>query len=305
MRRVLVVLFLFLACVGIAGGDSVKWRAIRTGHFIVFYSPRDLATAKRAGAIGEEWWGKISKRLGFETGVVPIYLYPDRTTFSEATGVPSNDSIVGLAHSQLHDIRVDASGAFADISRIIPHELVHVFVAEMLGDNDFLLPTWVQEGLAKYYGNDWSDADSELLADSVYSGRILPLGKISEGFPKDPNDRAIAYSESYSAIDYISRTYGESSLKELLSETKSGRAFPIAFGDSTSVDLEKFEAAWRDDLEERYRVGRWLRIAESLIWPTMALVAILAFRARLAWKRKKAQEFEEEDRLAQDPREFL
>src|SRR5690242_19108852 len=120
----LIILIFFL--ISIVQADDPVSRVMRTSHFIVYYTPGGESTAERAGRIAEKWHVLLSRKLQITTsGITPIYLYPDRTSFSAATGVKPGDTIVGLAHTRTLRVRVDASGAFEDIASVIPHELVH------------------------------------------------------------------------------------------------------------------------------------------------------------------------------------
>jgi len=273
--------------------DEVRWRVTRTKHFIIYYAGAE-STAKRAGSVAEEWHAALSRRLKFAPeGITPVYLYPDRRSFSEATGFEPGEGVVGTAHARTLRIRVDASGAFADVAHVIPHELVHVFISRRLRGYSSRLPLWMHEGLAKYLAEDWTGPDAELLADAATSGEILPLDRISKVLPMDERKRAVAYVQSYSAVQYMADTYGPESIPDLLSEIADGRTFGTALLYSIGVEPDRFEAEWRQYLWEEYKLGRWVKLGMGIASAVMSLLAILAFRARVIAKRRKAREMEE------------
>lgn len=293
---ILIILVLVTLRAGNAHADAVKWRLMRTKHFTIYYPERHKVVAARAGKIAEGWHAILSRKLKFAPkAIVPIYLYPDRKSFSKAIGDAPSDTVVGMAQVHLLDIRVDASGAFADIARIIPHELVHIFVSAYLGANYFRLPVWMHEGLAKYYGKDWSGTDVELLADAASGNGLIPFKELALSFPAESKKRDIAYVESYSAVSYMAKTYTESSIPDLLYQIKDGQLFPTAMRYSIGVSPERFESDWRQHLLGEYNSNRWIRFATAFIWFGTSVVVVLAFRARLIQKRRKAREFEEEE----------
>jgi len=291
-RRTLGVLFsvLLLAHAAAAGTD---WRVTRTDHFIIYYASGSDAVAAKTRISAEKWYSDLSGKLGFSPGgVTPVYLYPDRVSFAQAAGVKPADTVVGLAQARL--IRVDASGVFADVESVLAHEMAHVFIARRLYGNTTHLPLWVNEGLAQYLSGEWSEADQELLVEAVSDGAILPLSSITMSFPTDKRGRGIAYAESYSIVQYIADKYTPQSLRDLLTETKQGRRFEVACLYSLGTKPDALETEWRDFLWQKYGMQRWFKLGAAIIWAAMALFAILAFRSRIAQKRRKAQQFEEE-----------
>jgi hypothetical protein len=300
---ILISVILAFLCAGEVRADDIIWRSVRTRHFIVYYAGDDRATAVRAGQLAEKWDAILTKKLKFHpSGFTPINLYPNRHSFSLATGVRENDSIVGMAHNRMVSISVDASGVFTDIERIIPHELVHVFVSRRLRARAIDLPLWMHEGLAKYLASDWSGQDAELLAEVATEGRFYPLSEISSSFPDDPEKRSIAYVQSYAVVKYMADKYTDDCIPDLLTEMADGRPFDKAMRYSIGSEPDEFEQAWRAYVIEKYNFGRWTKFAYALIFPMMAILAIFAFRARRKALARKAEEFEEES--ASDPDEF-
>ena len=294
-RAILICVIAVILSGGTAQAGDPPWHATRTKHFIVYYAPRAESVAKGAGDIAEKWYAVLSQKLKFAPhGITPIYLYPDRRSFSEATGFKPGEPIVGTAHTRTFWIRVDASGAFADIANVIPHELVHVFISRRLRAYAIRLPLWMHEGLAKYLAEDWTGADAELLADAAAGGEIVSLESISDAFPGDERARSVAYVESYSAVKHMAQIYSPESIPDLLSELAAGQTFDTAMLYSIGVEPSRFEEEWRRYLWEEYNLNRWMKLGSGLMSAAMALFAILAFRARLLHKRRKAQELEEE-----------
>ena len=280
----------------VANGDEVGWRVARTRRFLIYYPAGKESTAERAGDLAEKWYATLSRKLKCSPGgLTPIYLYPDRRSFSEAVGVEPGERIVGIARTRTLRISVDASGTFADIAHVIPHELVHVFISYKLRWNSYHMPLWMHEGLAKYLADDWTGPDAELLADAAAGEDILPLARISRMFPLDERKRSIAYVQSYSAVKYMADQYSPDSIPGLLSEIEAGQPFKTALFYSIGVEPKEFEEKWRQYLWEEYSWARWAKFASGLAWAGMGLLAILAFRARILQKRRRAREMEQAD----------
>lgn len=303
MRRAFLFAILVVILLPVAGrvhSDPLPWRAARTRHFIVYYIGHGEASARRAGVIAEKWHSILARKLGFfPHQVVPVYLYSDRRAFVEAAGIKPGDTVVGTAESRVEIIRIDASGKYESIARIIPHELVYVFISTQLGAYYPRLPLWMHEGLAKYLSDDFSEAEEDLLIDSS-GGALIPLGELADAFPTDKRGRSLAYAEGYSAVEYMVKTYGRSSIGDILSELGKGEFFPKAMFYSIGVEPKQFESDWRQYVSNKYGSARLWRFASSLIWVLMALFVILAFRARAIQKRRKAAQFEAEEDASEE-----
>lgn len=296
MRWLLVTILMLLTLIGQCARADVQWRVTRTKHFIIYYAAGTDSTARKAGDIAEKWQVILSRKMQFNPGgITPIYLYPDRPSFADATGYTPGSSIVGLAHTRTYKVRVDASGAFMDVSHIIPHELVHVFISRRLRGHADRLPLWMHEGLAKYWGEDWTGPDAELLADAASSGQIIQLDRISKFFPTDERGRSIAYVESYSATRYMADKYSPQCILDLFTELENGAPFETALFNSIGEGSAKFDAEWEAYLWDKYGLMRWTKIGTAVVSALMAILAVFAFRARLFKKHRKAEEFQQDE----------
>lgn len=292
--RILILILLVLA--GQIARADVQWRVMRTRHFIIYYSAEDDSTARKAGVTAEKWQGILSRKMKFDPGgVTPIYLYPDRRSFAEDTGYDPASGIVGMAHTRTYKVRIDATGVYTDVSHIIPHELVHVFVSHRLRGFASRLPLWMHEGLAKYWGEDWSGPDAELLADSAASGQITPLEKLTNAFPETNQGRSVAYVESYSAVRYMAEKYTPQSLLDVLDELRKNETFDVALFNSIGEEPAKFGQEWEDFLWDKYGLMRWMKVLSAIVSAGMAILAVFAFRARLSAKHEKELEFDEDE----------
>lgn len=295
MRWLLVTILMLLTLVGQCAQADVQWRVMRTKHFMIYYTAGDESVAQQAGNTAEKWQAILAQKMPLTSvGTVPIYLYPDRRTFSEATGYAPGSSIVGLAHVRTRKIQVDASGAFTSVEGVIPHELVHVYTSRRLKGSADRLPIWMHEGLAKYWAGDWTGNDADKLADTAGGGRIIPLAKLSRAFPTDDEGRATAYVESYSAVKYMAETYSSQALLDMFDELEKGEMFPNALFNSIGRTPEQFDDDWQKYLWDKYGTARMMRIVSALVSGVMAILAVFAFRARLIKKRRKAAEFQRE-----------
>lgn len=295
MKAYFVSLFCFALLATQAYADSFEWQTIRTTHFVVYYTTGCKETAHKVAGICEEWHARLSHKMEYNPGGgIPVYLYPNRRLFADATGMDPADPVVGLAHTRTHKIRIDASGLFTEVEKVIPHELVHVFMSVQVRHNATHIPLWFSEGLAKYLADDWTVADAETLADAAARGRLLTLSQIAFVFPAERYERAVAYAESYSFLKYVADQRSPAIIPVLLEGLQRGETFEGAFRFSVGATPKEYEEEWRQYLWEEYSLARWSRLFSGVASALLAILAILAFRARVARKKLLAEEMDRE-----------
>ena len=110
-------------------------------------------------------------------------------------------------------------------------------------------PHWMNEGLAVYLSEGYSNDDRRRVSNAVDRGTLLPLSALANGFPSDREDLFyLGYAEGTSAIDFFVRTYGQDKLVELIRSYATGETDDEAFTAATGADYGAFEAAWLADL---------------------------------------------------------
>ena len=135
------------------------------------------------------------------------------------------------------------------MSIVVPHELVHL-VFDTATENPFNQPPhWLNEGLATYLSEGYSNDDRRRVSNAVDRGTLLPLSALANGFPSDREELFyLGYAEGTSAIDFFVRTYGQEKLVELVRSYATGETDDEAFTAATGADYGAFEAAWLADL---------------------------------------------------------
>jgi hypothetical protein len=255
---------------------SDKWYTIETKHFRVNYSRGLEEEGKGAAVAAERAFAELSTELKPPRGKVELVI-ADNVDYVNgyATSFPTN-RIVVFAHPP-----IDAPELrnYADWTRlVVTHELTHIFHGDRadglwrLGRNifgrhpalfpNFLLPSWVVEGLAVYYESRITGAgrlegsEHYMLARAAAEANRLPrideLSRITSRFPGGE----VVYTYGAFILDYLARTRGPDKIPKFVDVTskvvypfslnaKAKRAFGISF-----------ENAWRDWRDSLVRVSK-------------------------------------------------
>jgi hypothetical protein len=233
--------------------DRIEWQTLKGDLVTIHWQSGDVAYAQRALKIAEDAVAKTSEFLGVtETDPIDFFVYSDGDEFRTALGPGTKEFVAGRAIAEIRTLFADV--AVSDIgspwlSIVVPHELVHL-VFDTATKNPYNQPPhWMNEGLAVYLSEGYSNADRQRVSNAVDRGTLLPLSALANGFPSAREDLFyLGYAEGTSAIDFFIRTYGQEKLVELIRSYATGETDDEAFTAATGADYGAFEAAWLADL---------------------------------------------------------
>jgi hypothetical protein len=184
-----------------------------TPNFRIYWCPatgnvrRFAAKCERLAAASKEWWlGKESTHPW--TPKCEVVVHRGVAEYVTCLG-PGSEATSGCATIRLDsghvvmrriDLRVDAVDW---ISESLPHELMHVVLADRFSDSR--IPQWADEGIAML-----SESPAKLklrlsdLQQSVTRGRIYSLGELIDVHSSpQPVDRAAFYGQSLAVVSVL------------------------------------------------------------------------------------------------------
>ncbi len=221
---------------------SRPWRTIRTEHFYVHFTPELVQVAQRAAATAESAYVRLRTHLAPPRGKIDLVI-ADNVDFANgyATPYPTN-RIVIFANPPMGDETL----RFVDDPNelVITHELVHIFhldralgvwrIFRMIFGRDpsyfpnGFQPSWLVEGLAVYYeslitgSGRLKGSNHAMIARTAAGARDFPrIDQLSLASPHFPYGyRAYAFGSLF--VDYLGRTYGDSSVRAMVEASSAG-----------------------------------------------------------------------------------
>ncbi len=149
-------------------------------------------------------------------------------------------------------------------SHELSHAILHAKVRGMVGE--LSLPHWLDEGLAVYNETN-NHAPDEQFDDSFQTAlrrnSFIPLRKIQDRFPNDPDQAELAYAESYSVIKFMVEEYGAPQFAQLLNVYQKGALPDEAIVQVYGMNQDQLENAWRK------KIGAPERAVTNLGLPTV------------------------------------
>ena len=180
--------------------------------------------------------------------VLKVFVYANQNDAQEAFRSTGRLWVGGHADPALGVVIVavapDALNASGELSKIIPHELTHVLIYQLLGENYRHVPTWLNEGLARLHeGQRDSDAPANLRR-AAQAGQLIRLEALCGRFPDDSAQALLAYEESESVVRYLREQYGESKLRALLHTYGDGLSCNAGVQQALGTSLDRLETSW-------------------------------------------------------------
>ena len=137
------------------------------------------------------------------------------------------------------------------------HEYTH-FVLTRRTRNE--APIWLQEGLAKWFEDDWrgggepiSRVEAALVRDAVEKERLVTFEEMHPSLAKLPSQEraALAYAEVVLAIERIVQRAGAKAVPRILDAVAGGRDAAEAVADTVGVPFGRFLSDWRRHMAAR------------------------------------------------------
>jgi tetratricopeptide (TPR) repeat protein len=226
-----------------------------TAHFVVMYD------AKLDPIIPEyfsDYLESVQAQVCAEYKCTPkvktyIEVFPTHDAFSvRTTGSPWIGTVgasTGRVIALVSPRRGTATMGTFNWSQVLRHEYTHTVT---LAATDNRIPHWMTEGLAVYQEHSplrWEWVP--MLYHAVKNHELFTMENLTWGFvrPQKPNDRQMAYAQSFWICTYIEEKYGHDAILAMLEQFKNGASESEAFQRVLKVSITQFTSdffAWTE-----------------------------------------------------------
>lgn len=295
MRRTLFSLlcvFALLLFAAVPSRAASRVTTLSDYPITITYDDSDERVAERVADICSAAIPELADELGLEqVKAFRIILIQDINEFKRQQGImlPAWGVAFAFMESQVMVVDVDrAANAWNSLEKVIPHELSHLLVAQLLGPS--ALPVWFVEGMAMWQAHEWSLMDNWRLMESVWTNRAPSLAQLQSGLPREEGRARDAYRVSY--IGFTERFEDQPELLPgFLVDVKKSGSFGAAFQDYFGEGEGDYYARMHDSLHRRYKT----RLLLFQVGPLFSVISILflfvLLRVRLR-NRAKLREME-------------
>jgi hypothetical protein len=221
-----------------------QWRQVAQGNLILNWysgsegSARGLLTASLEGLEGLE--AKTGARL---TAPVRVYVYADTEDMLEAMIFPQ-DWTGAATYTDYATIIIGLSSDGEWNTDTMVHELAHVVSYQMTRGPYSSLPVWLSEGFSMYAEGEMDLYFTSTLVSALNDDATITVRSLSCPFSADPALSYLAYAQSYSLVDYLVATYGQTGILELLDVFKRGADYDEALREVYGFDMDGLYGRW-------------------------------------------------------------
>jgi hypothetical protein len=226
--------------------DRHPWHALTSQKVNVHWYRGNEDFAHRMMSAAQAGLVTISQKLGLQPAKpIDLYLYGDSDEMRQAVFYkPDWTGGVAYPENSIAIIGI-APGDEAWGKRAIAHEITHILVDtygfSCLGSR----PTWLDEGLAVLMEGGPTGAEQEQFQAAVHDDDLIALSNLDASFSKDDYTVSLAYTESYSVVNFLVTRYGREKLLDMISLLRDGAATQPALQSVYGLDEVELENAWR------------------------------------------------------------
>ena len=128
------------------------------------------------------------------------------------------------------------------------HELTHVLVGHLTFSCLGFIPTWLNEGLAMYGEGGVQPAEQSQFDQAKSANQLPSLRSLTGAFSAEATRATLSYTEAYSVVDFMIKTYGRDKMTSLLLDLKDGDTIDQALQAVYGFNTDGLENAWRTSI---------------------------------------------------------
>ena len=191
------------------------------------------------------------------TGPVQVEFYPNHEDFAVRTmGMPGLGAL-GVTFGQVVAMDSPSGRKPGDFNwgATLWHEMSHVFVITATNQR---VPRWFTEGLAVHeeghHAREWADRVTPDVLLAIRDKKMLPILKLDRGFvfPEYPQQVTVSYFQAGSICDYISETWGEGKLLDMVHSYASQKPTAEAIESNLHLAPDAFDKRYLTWLDKKY-----------------------------------------------------
>jgi len=286
-------------------GAAAKLTKYTTKYYILHTDlDKDMTreAVVRITAMAEEYHNRTRSFSGRINTRFPLFLYKNREDYTRHPGVVKGSSGTYNRRS-LVAVAPRPGGTW----RVVQHEGFHQFAHRMIKGR---LPTWLNEGLADYFGAGVWTGDSLVvgvisrhslgrLRTMIDSGKLMPLDKMLDMKQKKWNDKLKSqnYLQAWSMVHFLVhadkgkyRNALSSYIRDLSQGRSSSAAFRKRFGKNVKAFQDRY-TRWWSKLKDNPTADLYDRIK---------VLTLTSFLARAHYTRRRFENIEAFFKAARD-----
>ncbi len=227
--------------------ERFSWKTISDKGITVNWRRGDDLFGREILNTADTALDRLSDSMGISRpDTIGLWIYPTAEDVQDAL-VYSSEWAGGVAFPDYGITIIGvAPGEETWQNRVIPHELAHLVVGvRTFNCRGVHLPTWLNEGLARYAEDNVAQTELEQLEEALANGRLPALRSLAGGFSAYGGSAALSYTQSHRVVQFLIEEFGAEQMSELLLTMQSGLQIDDALEQVYGFDTDGLDAEWR------------------------------------------------------------
>ncbi len=222
------------------------WRSITEDKITLYWYRGNEGFARELMTVAVEAIARLSRDTGaYLEKSVAIYIYGSTDDLKEAMIYPQ-EWTGGVAYTRHGIIAIGIAPGDLDWgTRAMAHELAHLVTHQMIYNPYSDLPVWLDEGIAVYTEGALNTQFAAYLNRAIAGDSLISVRSLSSPFSAYAEQSILSYSQSYSLVEFLIRTYGQGKMLELLNTFAQGSTGDDALRSVYDFDTEGLDRLWR------------------------------------------------------------
>lgn len=248
--------------------DRYQWEHKEGDGFVVHWTTGQGEIGQVALEIMAELLPKMGRFYDVEMEEpVALYIYPSAAALQSIFDSEWIGGVATPSGNRLFLPAANARTAVVDFRRQIPHELSHLYFAQLSRPAGQQTTKWLDEGLAVYFEDPPNRGYAPVLTTAFEQKSTIPFELLCDQFPTQSADQILlAYAQSGSMINYIDQTFGRQAINELLDGVEDGLACGHLVQNSLGISLEELQGRWLVDTNPVAPEPRFSFFDPNIFW---------------------------------------
>ncbi len=295
-NQIFITLLFFIIFSTSLFSAGTKIEPVEKSHFIYYFdSPHYI---------------ELADSLLLETRQYMIELFQDSLSYKPSVYLLSNlDEFNSLVSGHFPDwgaaaaipqrkmIVIKSPDSFnlnKSLDQLLIHEYAHLAVAHKSPFQE--PPRWFNEGVAMFVSMEWSWSNNIAMGQAAVFGKIIDLEEIEMVNRFHAGKAQTAYAESYLAIRFLLKNYGQSSLRIFLEQINSNKSVNEAIYITTGSTLIEFQNDFKISLHKQFNYAS-LFMYTIFFWIALAGIVVYAFFLQFKKRREYYKKWDVEEKL--------
>jgi len=242
------------------------WRSITEGEVTIYWYQGDESFAQELMTTAQEALARLAEDTGaYLEKPVKAYIYASARDLQGSLIYPQ-EWTGGVAFTRHGIIAIGIAPNELDWGkRAMTHELTHLVIHQMVFNPYNDLPNWLDEGLAMYNEGALSPQQAAFLNKAIVEGSLISVRSLASPFSAYAEQAILAYTQSYSLVEFLITNYGSDKMLELLNTFKLGSSYDGALEKVYGFNMDGLNNLWRDYVTKQYQPS----ITEQMIQPAL------------------------------------